>query len=262
MSRHVITLTTDFGTASPYVAAMKGVLLTLRPEARVVDLTHAIGPQDIRQAALVLAEIAPWFPPASIHVVVVDPGVGTSRELIYAEIEGRHYLAPDNGVLSRLALASPPSKIIALTEPAYWLANVSATFHGRDILAPVAAHLSGGLEPTRLGPVRQQIIQLPWSEAQRMANQISGEIQSIDSFGNLITNITADQLSGVPTDDTLCIRCSEHETRGLFRTYGDQPSMTLIALVGSSGKLELAIVEDSAAAMLGVGVGEAITLSW
>lgn len=262
LSRRVITLTTDFGNGSPYVAAMKGVILSLQPEAYLVDLTHDVPPQDIHQAALILADVAPRFPGDSIHVAVVDPGVGTEREVIYAEIDGRHYVAPDNGVLSRLVLRCPASRMFALTESAYWLPEVSSTFHGRDIMAPVAAHLSRGLEPARLGPARQNIVQLSWREAQRMPKKISGEIQAIDSFGNLITNITADQLTDVPTDEGLSIVCSEHETRGLFRAYADQPEMTLIALLGSSGQLELAIVGDSAAAMLGVGVGEPVTLSW
>src|SRR5258708_2370795 len=135
----IITLTTDFGTGSPYVAAMKGVILSLNPAATVVDLTHAIGAQNIRQAALILAETTPWFPPRTIHVAVVDPGVGTARKIVYARIWEHDFIAPDNGLLSRLALCTPPSTIITVADPQFWLPRVSATFQGRDIMAPVAA---------------------------------------------------------------------------------------------------------------------------
>lgn len=262
MSGRIVTLTTDFGQGSPYVATMKGVILSIAPEVTLVDVTHRVPPQDIRHAALVLGGVTSYFPDGTLHVAVVDPGVGSGREILYAEIAGQRYLAPDNGLLSRLALRTPPSKIVALTDPAWWRHPVSATFHGRDIFAPVAAHLSRGLDPDRLGPRRSELVLLEWREATRMANKIAGEVQSIDSFGNLITNITAEQLNGVPTGEELSVVCNEHETRGLFRTYADQPPMTLIALVGSSGLLELAIVDDSAADMLGVKVGEPVTLSW
>lgn len=262
MSRRIITLTTDFGTSSPYVAAMKGVILSMNPEALLVDITHEVPPQDIRQGALVLEEIGPLFPTQTIHVAVVDPGVGTNRELVFAEISGRIYLAPDNGLLSRLALTAQPSRIVALTDSSFWREQVSATFHGRDILAPVAAHLSNGLPPERLGEPRERLAAIDWPECEVMPQKISGEVTSVDSFGNLITNITAEQLNGVPTGEELSVRCGEHETAGLFRTYGDQPEMTLIALVGSSGKLELAIVGENAAAMLGEGVGSPVTLKW
>lgn len=262
MARRIITLTTDFGARSPYVAAMKGVILSINPDAMLVDITHDVPAQDIRRGALVLEEVCALFPPEAIHVAVVDPGVGTKRALVYAEIAGRTYLAPDNGLLSRLALAARPSRILALTEPSFWREEVSATFHGRDILAPVAAHLSLGLPPERLGEPTERLVAIDWPECEVMPQKISGEVISVDSFGNLVTNITAEQLKSVPTGEELSVRCGEHETAGLFRTYGDQPEMTLIALVGSSGKLELAIVGDSAAAMLGEGVGSLVTLKW
>lgn len=262
MARRIITLTTDFGMGSPYVAAMKGVILSVNPEALLVDITHEVPAQDIRQGALVLDEVCSHFPIDAIHVAVVDPGVGTRREIVYAEIAGRIFLAPNNGLLSRLALGAHPSRIVALTESSYWSEQVSATFHGRDIFAPVAAHLSLGLPPERLGEPRERLVAIDWPECEVMPQKISGEVTSVDSFGNLITNITTEQLQGVPTGEELSVRCGDHETAGLFNTYGDQPEMTLIALVGSSGKLELAIVGESAAAMLGEGVGSPVTLKW
>jgi hypothetical protein len=258
----IITLTTDFGVGSPYVAAMKGVLLSINPAATLVDITHAIRPQDIRGAALVLAETTPWFPDETIHLAVVDPGVGTARKIIYARI-GRHdFVAPDNGLLSRLALGTRPSTIITVTEARFWLPAVSATFHGRDMMAPVAARLSLGLEPSRLGPAQRGLHELEWPEAGVTEKKIQGAVQSIDSFGNLITNIPADALVNVPRGEVVTIVCDEHETRGIFTAYAEQPPMTLIALVGSSGNLELAIVDDSAAIMLGVAVGTPVTVTW
>jgi S-adenosylmethionine hydrolase len=258
----IITLTTDFGTGSPYVAQMKGVILSLNPAAAVVDITHAIPPQDVRQGALALAEAAPRFGPHTIHVAVVDPGVGTRRKIVYARIGEQDFVAPDNGLLTGLALTARPSTIIAVERPEYWLPEVSATFHGRDIMAPVAARLSLGLDPALLGSRQTDLVRLDWTEARVTANKIEGTVQSIDSFGNLITDISADALAKAPRGEEVAILCDEHETRGIFTTYADQPEMTLIALVGSSGKLELAIVGDSAAAMLGITVGTPVTISW
>ena len=167
-----------------------------------------------------------------------------------------------SGVLDRLAARQSPSKIIAVTDPQYWLPHVSATFHGRDIMAPVAARLSLGLRPDMLGPAQQQLVPLQWPEVRILADRIEGEIVAVDTFGNLITNITREMLAGVPVDDSVTISCDEHETVGIFTTYADQPEMTLIALVGSSGQLELAIVNDSAAVMLGVGEGTKVTVCW
>ena len=258
----IITLTTDFGTSSPYVAMMKGVILSINPDVILIDITHAIEPQNIRQGALALAQAAPWFPPETIHVAVVDPGVGSDRKIVYARIGQHDFIAPDNGLLSRLALATPPSTIITVADPEFWLPAVSATFHGRDITAPVAARLSLGLDPARLGSVQHEWVELKWTEARVSEKRIQGAVQSVDSFGNLITNISADVLANVPRGEEVVVVCDEHETHGIFSTYGDQPAMTLIALVGSSGNLELAIVDDSAAIMLGVTVGTPVTITW
>lgn len=258
----IITLLTDFGTDSPYVAAMKGVILSINPAVTLVDLTHAIPPQDIRQGALVLADVVPRFPAGTIHIAVVDPGVGSARQILCAEIGSQRCLGPDNGLFSRLARQTPNPRITAVTEPQFWLPTVSATFHGRDVMAPVAAHLSLGLDPRQLGPPLAQMIELDWPEVVKVPGEITGRVASVDSFGNLITDIRSDQLADVPTDERLQVLCDEHETRGLFRTYADQPEMTLIALVGSSGCLELAIVGDSAKLMLGVSTGAPVTLRW
>ena len=150
----IITLTTDFGTGSPYVAAMKGVILSINPAATIVDISHAVPAQDIARGALVLEDTTPWFPADTIHVAVVDPGVGTERAILYARIGPQQYIAPDNGLLSRLMARTPPSLVLRLTEREYWLPEVSHTFHGRDIMAPVAARLSLGLDPAAARPGR------------------------------------------------------------------------------------------------------------
>jgi S-adenosylmethionine hydrolase len=257
-----ITLTTDFGAGSPYAAAMKGVILSINPAAQIIDITHSIAPQQIRQGALVLDSVVPNFPPGSIHVAVIDPGVGTSRRIVYACIAEQHFVAPDNGLLSRLAGRWPPTKMVEVQEPAYWLPRVSATFHGRDIMAPVAAHLSLGLAPERLGPACEQLVTLEWPEARQVANKIEGEVVAVDSFGNLITNITRTMLAAAPFDLSVNVVCDDHETHGIFHTYADQPPRTLIALIGSTDQLELAVVNESAQAMLGVGEGAKVFISW
>jgi S-adenosyl-L-methionine hydrolase (adenosine-forming) len=258
----IITLTTDFGSGSHYAAAMKGVILSIHPAATIVDITHDVPPQDIRHAALLLDEAVDWFPPDTIHVVVVDPGVGTDRAIVYARIGRQQYIAPDNGLLSRLAARTPPAKMIRLVDPAYWLERVSTTFHGRDIMAPVAARLALGLDPDRLGPPLDRLTAIDWPDAQQRSNRIDGAVIEIDSFGNLITNVTADMIAGRPTDRRACVVCNIYETWGIYGTYAEKPSGTLVALIGSSGRLELALVGDNAAQRLGVGIGSPVTLAW
>lgn len=258
----LITLTTDFGEGSPYVAAMKGVILSINPEARVVDVSHAVPPQDIRQGAIVLGDVTPLFPAGTIHVAVVDPGVGTSRHIVYAEIAAHRYVCPDNGLLSRLASRQKPSKLRCITADQWFRRPVAPTFHGRDVMAPVAAHLTLGLDPDALGPPLTELTTLDWPGAAKVANRIDGQMTSIDSFGNLVTNISREMLEGVPRGESVAITCDEHETHGIFTAYAEQPPMTLIALVGSSGMLELAIVDDSAAIMLGVKAGTPVEVRW
>lgn len=264
----IITLTTDFGEGSPYVAEMKGVILSINPAVQIVDVTHSVPPQDIAQSALVLARTTPVFPAGSIHVAVVDPGVGTKREIVYAEIAGHRYVCPDNGLLGRLASRHAASKIRAITNRRWFREPVSSTFHGRDIMAPAAARLSLGDDPDDLGPQRRRLQALAWTGAATLADnhiegsRIEGQVESIDSFGNLITNISREMLADAPRDDTVTVVCDEHVTHGIYNAYADQPSMTLIALVGSGDQLELAIVDDSAAAMLGVKVGAPVVVTW
>lgn len=262
MSKRVITLTTDFGADSPYVAAMKGVILGISPQATLVDVTHSIPPQDIRQGAIALAEVCPRFPAETIHVAVVDPGVGTDRRLIYARFGNQHYLAPDNGLLSRLQRRTPATRLITVGEPAFWLKDVSETFQGRDILAPVAARISLGIDPELLGPKLPRMIELDWPLPKLEAQRLTGEIESIDHFGNLITNISRQDLAAIAQHQPLRVSCCGRQELPIVRTYGAQPRGTAVALVGSGGQLEIAVVEASAARELNAVVGAPVVITW
>ena len=187
-----ITLTTDFGLQDAYVGAMKGVILGILPGAQIVDITHAIAPQDIRQAAYVLASAIPYFPPGTVHVVVVDPGVGGERRPLAIHTDRAYYIGPDNGVFSQVFAAETVLEIRELTNPAYRLPLVSSTFHGRDIFAPAAAHIAAGVAFPDLGPLIPDPVRLPRLEPQRAANgSIHGHIVHVDHFGNLISDIPA-----------------------------------------------------------------------
>jgi S-adenosylmethionine hydrolase len=264
MARTVVAgRATDFGTGSPYVAQMKGVILSLQPRATLVDVTHAIPPQDVDYGAFVLGEVCFRFPRDTIHIAVVDPGVGTDREMIYAKIGGHHFLAPDNGLLSVVAARHPVEQIVALTEPAYWLPDVSKTFHGRDILSPVAARLSEELDPLLLGLPRSSLITRVTPQPVVGERTVRGEVIAVDPFGNLITNIEAARFpESTQSLSTLVVRCGEREVAAVVRTYGERPAGTLVALVGSSGRWEVAVVNGSAAAAMKGGKGTHVSLNW
>lgn len=194
---------------------------------------------------------------------MVDPGVGPGRRRLYAEIAGHHFLAPDNGLLSRLARAAEPFTIIHLNRPQHGAREVSPTFHGRDILAPVAARLVLGTPPAELGDAAGDGIKLDGPEVQIMPGKIEGTVARVDSLGNLVTDIPAEKLAPIPRGDTTVrIVVDEHETYGIFATYADQPELTFMALVSSSGFLELAIVNDNASLMLGIKAGEKVVVTW
>jgi S-adenosyl-L-methionine hydrolase (adenosine-forming) len=256
----IITLTTDFGLGSPYVAAMKGVILSINPAVTLVDITHGVRPQDVRQGAMVLDDVTRRFPAGTIHVAVVDPGVGTDRAIVAARIGGQEYVAPDNGLLSLVARRSPPEWIVRLARPEHWLQPVSATFHGRDKMAPVAARLSLGLDSSELGPPQSHLIELDWPDPVQSPGRIEGQIIDVDGFGNLITNLTADLLATLRLDIPLQITFGPHRLDRISHTYGDHATGELIALIGSTGRLEMAIVNGNASATLRFGPGERIVI--
>lgn len=256
----LITLTTDFGVSTPYVAALKGSLLSSYAAARIVDLTHAIPPQDIRHAAVILADVTPFFPPGTLHVVVVDPGVGTERRILYVEMGEQRYLAPDNGVLSYLAQKTPPHFIVEITEAKFWRSQVSNTFHGRDIFAPVAAQLLAGIVPAELGRVTNQMLCLDWPEPQFLADEIVAAVLLVDSFGNLITDLPIADLQTWLGSAQLRIAMAGHEIVGLQVSYGQRSAGELIALGDSQGRLELAVVNGSAAEVLRLQPGDEVRI--
>jgi S-adenosylmethionine hydrolase len=260
VSDALITLTTDFGEGSPYVAAMKGVILSINPRARPLDLSHALGPQDLRQAAFFLRSALPYFPPGTLHVVVVDPGVGTERAALYVEVAGQRLLVPDNGCWTELSRgAGEPPRVLRLSEPAYWWPTVSATFHGRDVFAPAAAHLSLGVAPERLGLPLPDWVRLELPQAVLSGDLLVGEVLFVDHFGNLITNIPGDAYAAM-TRGPLRITVAHHEVLRRVRTYGEAEPGTPVALISSGGTLEVAIVQGNAAHALGVGPGVEVCL--
>ncbi len=257
----LVTLTTDFGEGSPYVAALKGVLLSANPSARLIDLSHRIPPQDIRHAAFFLATCLLYFPAGTIHVLVIDPGVGTDRALLHIEAAGHQLLAPDNGcwTLAVDKLTDRPL-VRRLSEPRFWRHPVSATFHGRDILAPVAAYLSLGGDPKELGsPVTVWVRhQLPAATLE--PRRLAGEVVFVDAFGNLLTNIPGDAFLTLASGPVRVVVGAREVTR-VVRTYGEAGHGTPVALVSSSGLLEVAVAEGNAAHELGAAVGTPVVVS-
>jgi S-adenosyl-L-methionine hydrolase (adenosine-forming) len=249
-----ITLTTDFGEDSPYVAAMKGVILGVNPDVRLLDLSHQIPPQDVRHAGFFLAAAVPCFPPGVLHVVVVDPGVGSERAVLYVEVDGRRLLVPDNGCWTTLPRETAP-RVIRLAEPRFWRHPVSATFHGRDIFAPTAGHLSRGLDPRELGPAVSSWVQLPTAAPQQTRDALTGEVVFVDHFGNLITNIPAAWVTKLGA-----VVVGEETVTRWVRTYADAEPGTMVALISSTGHLEIAVAQGHAARRLGVAVGTPVTV--
>jgi len=266
----LITLTTDFGLTDAYVAAMKGVILGINPEAKLVDICHTIKPQNIPQAAFVLSTAYQFFPQKTIHVVVVDPGVGTERRAIILRTPSADFVAPDNGVLSYVIQQSstkpvedivnvqqvelePEMEAVVLTEPKFWRSPVSPTFHGRDIFATVAARLSLGSSLQKFGEVIKSITVMPEHRPHRESqDRVAGRILHIDHFGNLITNFKGEDLPREP----FIIEAGGSSISELSHIYGEGDG--LVALIGSSGYLEIAVKGGSARDFLGAAVGDEI----
>ncbi len=261
----IITLTTDFGLTDAYVAAVKGVIIGINPEARIVDICHSITPQNIDEAAFVLSSVYHFFPERTIHLVVVDPGVGTGRRVVILRTPRFDFVAPDNGVLSSIIESflkerlpsgqkqtSLPDELeaVSLTNPEFWRSPVSPTFHGRDIFAPVAAWLSLGTSLDKFGEVTDSIALLPEQRPhQELEGTLVGRIVHIDHFGNLITNFKCHDLPKEP----FTIEVGQSLIPEVSRTYGDGEG--LLALIGSSGRLEIALSGGSARDFLGAAVG-------
>jgi S-adenosylmethionine hydrolase len=255
----LITLTTDFGTSDPFVGIMKGVIASRAPQTRVIDVTHGIPPQDVLAGALVLRHAAPYFPPQTIHVGVVDPGVGGSRRPLCVETVSGFLVGPDNGLLSLAAPLRELRRIIHLTEERFFLSPRSATFDGRDVFAPVAAALAVGVAPSSLGlevPDMQRI-DLPPVVAE--ARVLRGQVIYVDHFGNLVTNVPGEALAALPRQD-VSIGIRTARLRGVGRSYGAVAPGEPVVVVNSWGLLEIAVRDGSAQASLGARVGDAVVI--
>ncbi len=249
----VITLLTDFGTADAYVGILHGTILRINPAATVVDLCHEVPPQDVRAGAFILSTAYPYFAPDTIHVAVVDPGVGGERQAIAVRTARGVFLAPDNGLLSYVLAREPVQQMVQLTNSTYWLAPLSHTFHGRDVFAPVAAHLSLGVPLGDLGRATDHAMRfaIPVARADEDGT-IHGEVLHVDRFGNLITNLTQELL---PLGQQLQIQVAGRQIRGPAESYSQAGEGELLALFGSSGYLEIALRNGSAATALQAGPG-------
>jgi S-adenosylmethionine hydrolase len=257
----IITLTTDFGQADGYVGAMKGVILSICPQATLVDLAHDIPPQDVRQAAHVLRTATPYYPSGTIHLVVVDPGVGSARRPLAIQTAKATFIGPDNGVFTPVllqdALYGKGPLVIHLNQPQYWLATVSRTFHGRDLFAPVAAHLANGVPLAEMGtPITDAVVLNMPKPARQPDGRITGEVLYVDRFGNLITNIPAAWLS---PETGWVFEIRGRRIAGLSPTYAAAPVGALMALIGSEETLEIARREGSAAKALAASAGEPVS---
>lgn len=244
----VVTLTTDFGLRDPWVGVMKGVILGIARDVRLVDLTHEVAPHDVLEGALALEGAAPFFPGGTVHLAVVDPGVGGARRALVVTRGGQRFVGPDNGLFTPF-LHAPGWQAFELAAAEYRLPERSATFHGRDVFAPAAAHLALGVPPDRFGAEVRDPVRLPWPEARRAPDGVVGEVVHVDRFGNLITSIRAGDLAGAGSV------VAGGQELGLVRAFGDIGPQEVAGLIGSSGRLEIAARESSAAARLGVGRG-------
>lgn len=250
----IVTLTTDFGTGSDYVAELKGRLLHARPPFTLVDIAHDLPAHDIRAAAWLVGQACFAFPPDTLHIVVVDPGVGTARRLVWARLGDQEFLCPDNGVLGHAMRREPLAEARTLSVAA----AASATFHGRDVLAPAAVRLLDGERPDALGPQVASLISIAWPEPREAAAGIEGEVIHVDAFGNLLTNLPAALWPRVEAAGGLTV--GPHRVSTLVRTYGDAVSGSVVALVGSQGFIEVAVVEGRAADRLAAHVGTAVSV--
>ena len=255
-----ITLTTDFGHQDSYVGLMKGVIASINPQAQVIDLSHGVPPQNTLAAGLILQHAIRYFPAGTIHVVVVDPGVGSSRRPILIEFHGCYFIGPDNGVLSVPLERKQPSQIIHLTNPMYQMQSNSRTFHGRDIFAPVAAHLSLGLPVGDFGEKLDSFVELAVPRVIRQEQQISGEIVYVDSFGNLFTNIRERDLTGL-ANDRLRIVLGSTEIDGLAANYASVVDGEFACLFNSWGFLEIAVNKGDARQRTGAKVGDKVAVA-
>jgi S-adenosylmethionine hydrolase len=259
----VITLMTDFGIKDGNVGVMKGVIWGICPNAQISDLSHMVQAQNIREAAYIFARTVPYFPKGSVHVVVVDPGVGTERRPMAAQIGDWFYVGPDNGTITglfeRAEQAGWQTTFIELNEKKYWLPAVSFVFHGRDIFSPVAAHLANGVPLQDLGTPFNDPVHLELPKPEMTKNGWRGEVTHIDYFGNIGSNIRVENLGGaMEQKENIIVRINGVEIKGMVNTFGERPVGELIALLGSTGNLLISAVNGNAVQRLGTKIGDTV----
>ncbi len=257
----IITLLTDFGLKDGFVGVMKGVIWGIAPDVQIVDITHEIGPQNVLEGSLVLVQAVKYFPAGTVHVAVVDPGVGTTRRPVAARIGDQFFVGPDNGLFTGVIEAAEADgkgiSFIHLDNPKYWLPQVSRSFHGRDIFAPAGAHLASGVSLNDLGTPISEPARIMVPRPEPTADGLAGQVLGVDHFGNLLTNITPEYLkepSGV------VIKIGEATIEGLSLTFGERKAGELVAMIDSSGVLQIAVVNGNAAERLKAGIGTSILL--
>ncbi len=237
----IITLTTDFGESDYYVAMMKGVILSINPDATIIDVTHQIPAHSIKEGSLIIKSSYIYFTSGTVHIGVVDPGVGGKRRPIAILVDNHFFVGPDNGLFSNIIETQPHIQVIHLKEKRYWMHGISPTFHGRDIFAPVAAHISLGVNPFHMGEKIDNPTLLASPLLHKNNSDLVGEIIRVDNFGNLITNITREHLSPFLASKNLIITVGRLTLKKISTTYNDVPKGQPLALIGSSDVLEIAI---------------------
>ncbi|MBN1105451.1 MAG: SAM-dependent chlorinase/fluorinase [Deltaproteobacteria bacterium] len=252
----IITLLTDFGLSDPYAAMIKGVILSINPGARIVDITHQIDRGSIHQAARIIRETYRYFPERTVHLAVVDPGVGSDRRLIALEADGHLFVGPDNGLFWPVIEVNGPATVVQLTESRFFLPDVTHTFHGRDVFAPVAAYLSLGTDVHSLGREITDAIKITFPSPCCREGMLWGQIIRVDHFGNLITNIEAEELSRYLGTAQPVIHVGQLTVEGLGRIYADVEEGRPMALINSSGLLEIAVNMGKASDYVGIERGE------
>ena len=253
----LITLTTDFGYIDPFVGIMKGVIAGINPDVQVVDVTHGVPPQNLIAGALVLRHSVDYFPAGTIHVVVVDPGVGSTRRPVLIQCRDMYLIGPDNGVLSLALESHNPIRIVELSNRKFQLQPRSNTFHGRDIFAPAAAHLSRGVDAGNFGAAVDNFVRLELAPAIRNGDSLEGQIVYIDGFGNLFTTISGQDLTNHDME-RITVRIGDTTIDGISRAYVAGETRRFVAVINSWGLVEVAVPNGNAAQLLGAGIGDKV----
>jgi S-adenosylmethionine hydrolase len=261
MPSKIITLTTDFGLKDPYAAEMKAVILGISPKAKIVDITHQIKKFNIRMGAYTLAAACPYFPKGTIHMAVIDPGVGTKRKAILIQTKNAHFVGPDNGVLALAAKSQGVKQFYKIENPKFMLKRISNTFHGRDIFAPAAAHLANGVSPPEFGREIRKIVMPKFAKTTKTKTTLTGEIIHIDGFGNIITNLREKDCELMGTKKTVKLKLKNAVLKlKLCKAYSEVKAQQPLAIIGSHNFLEISINQGNAAENFQTRVGDKVTL--